>query len=279
MSLLPYFFKKPAAFYRYLTLGGRYRYSLKILLRSKIRHADFIAKSIVKGEKGIVELDYKGQQIFMKTENGAVFYMTQGIQKLDKLVSQISLPKNATVIDAGGNVGLFSLFLLRKFPDAKIILIEPSEDLQPILRKNLAAYTRNVTFVKKALTNQNGTTIFYINKNAEQTNSTDFAAVQPFIQNKSEVTEVEVETVTLETLLKNHTIDKIDLLKLDIQGGEFSVLQNSVNLFSHIEKLLIEVSFLTEDNVKLCGFVNAHYPKSKVLGEVKMGADILFERK
>lgn len=128
------------------------------------------------------------------------------------------------------------------------------------------------------MTEQSGTAKFFINKNAEQTNSLDYGAVKPFIKSNNDIEIVEVETINLSELLEEFNIPKIDLLKLDIQGSEYPVLKTSQKLFSRIKKLLIEVSFISEDSVQLCGFITNHYPKSKVMGEVKMGADILFEK-
>ena len=44
------------------------------------------------------------------------------------------------IIDAGANVGLFSIVMKSKFPAAKIICIEPDKDNCGLLRKNLAEY-------------------------------------------------------------------------------------------------------------------------------------------
>jgi hypothetical protein len=46
-----------------------------------------------------------------------------------------------TVIDAGGNIGLFSILVKKKYPDSKIICIEPDEENYSILSKNLSFYS------------------------------------------------------------------------------------------------------------------------------------------
>ena len=277
LDLIFHFLKNPASLFRYLLLGKKYRYTLKTLLLYQIPGAASLAKKIIQQAEEEIAFMYKGHQIFMRNEIGAVQYMTDGIRKLDNLVNKIELPVNATVIDAGGNVGLFSLFVKQRFPDAKIIVIEPSEKLIPILKKNLQRWN-DITFIEKALTEKVGSIIFYINKRAEQTNSTDFNALLPFIDDENDVTEIEVATVDLASVIKDFELPKVDLLKLDIQGGEYNVLQSSVDSFSKINAILAEVSFISEDNVQLCGLLTQHYPKSSILGEVKMGADILFSR-
>lgn len=150
MRLIIHFIKNPISLLWCLLLGGRYRYSLKNLLRHHIAKASDIAKKIVKENSLEINFDYKGQKIFMRNEIGAVYYMTEGIKKLDKLVSRIELSENATVIDVGGNIGLFSLFLLQKFPNTRIILLEPSSKLQGILEKNLANFRQNINNCSKS---------------------------------------------------------------------------------------------------------------------------------
>ncbi|RMG80217.1 MAG: FkbM family methyltransferase [Bacteroidetes bacterium] len=278
MTLIEYFIKSPRSFFRYLSLGGRYRYYLKTLLQNNIENAGELSKQILHGASDEICFQYKGRDIFMKNEPGVVYYMTTGIRNLEQLVSKLTLPPRPLVIDAGGNVGLFTLFLKKRFPEAKVIILEPSESLNSILRKNLKPWENDIKILPKALTDQTGTVQFYINETAEQTNSTDLSAVTPYAEGADNILKYEVESINLESLLQEHQIEKVDLLKLDIQGGEFTVLNSSIEQFKKIDALLVEVSFISNDGVKICGLITNHYPQYQVLGEVKMGADILFRK-
>ena len=117
-----------------------------------------------------------------------------------------------------------------------------------------------------------------ISKRAEQTNSTDYDSVVPFIEKKDDIVKFQVPSISLKSILKKYKLSKIDLLKLDIQGGEYDVLKSSKDLLKNIDALLVEVSFIADDTVKLCSLLSNSFPASKVMGEVKMGADILFFR-
>jgi len=278
MNLLLHFISNPISLFRYLTLDGKYRFNLKQFLKYNFKNASRISKKISKKESETVDFTFKGETITMRNEPGAVYYITEGVEKLYKLVSQIELPPNATIIDAGGNVGLFSYFLKKRYPDAKVIIIEPSKSLIPIIKKNLEKWEKDITIIPKALTDKDGIVTFFINKGAEQTNSIDINAVTPFAKKNEDIIQYDVPSITLTSVIKEHHLSKVDLLKLDIQGSEYSVLQSSIDTFKMIDSMLVEICFVMDDSVDLCAFVANHYPKNKVIGEVTMGGDVLFSR-
>lgn len=278
VNLLLYLLTHPLALFRYITLDGKYRYALKNLLRGNIKNSNSIAYQIVSKSNEPISIEYKGEKISFRNEIGAVFYMTKGIQKLEKLVDNIQLNSPKVLLDAGGNIGLFSYFFKKRFPNTKVYIIEPSLDLLPIIKQNLAPWENDVIIIPKALSAKSGTVTFFINKKAAQTNSMHREAVTPFIDNSSDIIEEKVECTTLKDILVNNNITKVDLLKIDIQGGEYPTLSKSIPQLEKISKILAEVSFLTEDNVQLCALLSENYSNSQVLGEVKMGADILFSK-
>src|SRR6266576_607241 len=49
-----------------------------------------------------------------------------------------SLESVRTIVDLGANVGYASRWLLRKFPQARLVAVEPSPDNAAILHRNLA---------------------------------------------------------------------------------------------------------------------------------------------
>ena len=108
------------------------------------------------------------------------------------------------VLDVGASIGPFTYSILDKDP-SKVICVEPSPIEHPTLEKN----TQNgpVTIVKKALTPTDGkhisTYIFGLNNHIQE--------------------EVKIEGISFNTLLKENNLDKIDFLKTDSEGGEYSI--------------------------------------------------------
>ena len=56
----------------------------------------------------------------------------------------------ATILDLGANIGMSSLYLADRFPDAKVIGVEPDEDNGRMFKKNLQ-YFPNVDFLLAAV--------------------------------------------------------------------------------------------------------------------------------
>ena len=62
-------------------------------------------------------------------------------------------------IDAGGNIGLAAIYFANKYPNAKIISIEPEKDNFKMCLKNTKNYD-NIIPMQKALSNNNGEELY-----------------------------------------------------------------------------------------------------------------------
>ena len=59
-----------------------------------------------------------------------------------------------TIVDAGAHIGLFSIVMKNRFPNAKLICIEPDKNNFETLNKNLSGYS-SVETVRAGLWNRN----------------------------------------------------------------------------------------------------------------------------
>jgi FkbM family methyltransferase len=112
-----------------------------------------------------------------------------------------------TILDIGGNVGLFTLYVQ---DCAKVVYpVEPTPSHFALLKE----FTKDYAHVHPqniALGGSDGVTDFYINEENTTMNS---------LVNKYG-TKVEVQTRTLATLLKELNLDHVDFCKCDIEGSE-----------------------------------------------------------
>lgn len=125
-------------------------------------------------------------------------------QWYDEILEQ--LPQDATIIDAGANVGLFTLYMLPRVGFAH--LIEPTQLHVEILQdtfKHLPFHVHQL-----ALTNYNGFCELSINESNTTMNHIGEG--------------VKVPCTTLYTLMDRCKLNKVDLLKLDIEGAEQQVI-------------------------------------------------------
>jgi FkbM family methyltransferase len=118
-----------------------------------------------------------------------------------------------TIVDAGANCGMATLFFANKYPKARIIAVEPEPSNYSALLENTYGYP-NVVPVKAALWKDDCElkigTGSHFDKWAFQVSDKGTA----------------VNGVTLPSLMRAAGIQSIDLLKIDIEGAEAELFEN-----------------------------------------------------
>jgi hypothetical protein len=152
--------------------------------------------------------------------------------------------KNA--VDVGANVGVFTAYLINKKLAKKIVSVECDSEALSDLRKNYEL-NDNVKIIDRALNSTNDQITFY---HCSQ-NSIVSSTLHPdkLKQHKSGVMgdiETTVNTVTIQDLVND--LGQIDLLKIDIEGGEYAIIENlNTKLFENISNFFIECHFFEEN--------------------------------
>jgi len=149
-----------------------------------------------------------------------------------------------TVIDAGANVGVFSAYLLRDCPGVRVLAIEPALENIEYLRKNLTTFGGSEQdIIAAALGPEAGEAEFLIahrsldhrviSAEASAAASTGGAALNGNI--------VRVPVQTLDQIMEQAGVDRVALLKLDIEGGEYALMDGiSDELLNRIDRIAIE---------------------------------------
>jgi FkbM family methyltransferase len=136
------------------------------------------------------------------------------------------------IIDAGANVGMATLYFAYRYPDAHVVAIEPEAQNFEILKRNCEGLA-NVTLMKAALWPEvcklgianRGTEkwTFYVTAQCEEVGGT-------------------VPGVTIEQILQGLRADRIDLLKLDVEGSELELFSNgAANWLDRVGVIVIEL--------------------------------------
>jgi FkbM family methyltransferase len=158
------------------------------------------------------------QGLFFKDFQNAYFPEILKEIYRDRIYEPFLKGKSDLVIgDLGANVGLTTHYF---YPFAKkIYSVEPSREHFEVLEKMLEFNHMfdKVEPIKKATSMRNGTTTFYHNPN-----STMFSLKQEVADLNME--NEEVETITMDTFFTQNNIEKMDFLKLDIEGSECEVI-------------------------------------------------------
>jgi FkbM family methyltransferase len=119
------------------------------------------------------------------------------------------------IIDAGANIGMATLYFAQRYSDALIVAIEPEALNFEILRQN-CENLRNVVLLKAALwpkrcnlTIANPTAESWMFRVADQLRGRENSTL--------------VRSITMHDLLCKMNINRVDLLKLDIEGSELEL--------------------------------------------------------
>lgn len=139
------------------------------------------------------------------------------------------------IFDVGANIGCFTLHMLSRFPSARLFAIEPTDAVN-ILKLNVQENNApHVTVIPAALAASTGEVSFYV----DPEHSVFSSSIQT-AGNAAGAT-LKVPAVTLSDLLDTHQVDHIDLLKCDIEGGEYEVFRAMTpGVFARIKNITME---------------------------------------
>jgi FkbM family methyltransferase len=137
----------------------------------------------------------------------------------DEAIEAAKPLRHRFIIDAGAYIGTAAIAFARAFPDALIISLEPSNANFKMLCKN-TQHLPNVVALNMALGRRVGKATL-TNRNTGEWGFT-------LVQNPTDCPEPQklhdTMTTTIPQLLRDWSKDGIDLLKLDIEGGERDLL-------------------------------------------------------
>jgi FkbM family methyltransferase len=153
-----------------------------------------------------------------------------------KAIAQF-LKEDGVFIDIGANIGLYTLYASQVTnKNARIISFEPFSENFKTLSQNIALNDlSNVRLEKIAIGEKDGMVNLYYD---EQDKNLGMVSTKPLEKGLKE----EVKVVTLDSYLKDKAIAKIDLIKIDIEGFEYSALLGMKNtLATFYPTLLIEI--------------------------------------
>jgi len=169
------------------------------------------------------------------------------------------IPKGATVLDIGANIGVFSIYAKLNGAD-KVFACEPNEESFAILKKNIKenGYEDTVMALNRAVTDIDDE-IVLIPKKSSPLN-------EIIRDHNDENTNLSsVKTVSLESILAKYSIEFLDLLKIDCEGAEYQIVETtSADIFNKIQRLRFEYhegpDNLTHHLSKYGYTVDGHFP-------------------
>lgn len=138
--------------------------------------------------------------------------------------------KDDIVVDIGASAGPFTYSILNKLPK-HVYCIEPSKNFYDVLCQNVKDHP--VTCINKAIVSEE--------RNKENTDD-----LHVFWTDSLE----NIETTTFRNFISENNITKIDMLKLDCEGGEYDIFteENLDFIINHVHNIAAELHFVKKEN-------------------------------
>ena len=138
-----------------------------------------------------------------------------------------------TIVDAGANNGMASVYYANQYPDARIVAIEAEVSNFEMLVRNVTPYA-NIVPIHAALWNKDGQVAVEVPDWSEN----------PFCKMSFVAREAEgaqVRALTIPTLMNEMGMFCIDLLKVNIEGAEKEVFGDGAHWMENVRCLAVEL--------------------------------------
>lgn len=168
-------------------------------------------------------------------------HLYDGIYLKDEYHQEI-LRKGMNVVDIGAHIGVYTILAAEKVgKNGKVIAIEPEPKNYEQLVKNIKLNNfKNVIPKNIALSNHENVEKLYL----------DFYTTSHSLIKKENNPYMKVRVTTLDNLLEEIGLDKVDFLKIDTEGVELKILKGAEKTLKKNPKIKMAIA----------GY---HYPKEK----------------
>lgn len=184
------------------------------------------------GREVVRSIAINGNQIYVRTNTPDIDVAVSSL--CDKEYDHICLTAPRVIIDAGANIGTSSIFFAKKYPGAHIFAVEPEAGNFELLKKNTQKYP-NIVPIRAAIWGNDCT------RTIKNRFTGHWGYTVSETTNRTESTGQEIHCVTINSLMKEHGIEAVDLLKMDIEGGEKDVLENSQGWIGSVDTMTVEL--------------------------------------
>ena len=166
------------------------------------------------------------------------------------LKNGIEIHQGDCIIDVGGNIGLFSVFAALQQPNVTLYAFEPVPPVYACLRRNLQWYSPRSRAFELGLSNQAGKARFvyfpyntvvsgkgvdanevrrlvktYLqNELQAQGRTLPDDELEELLEERMQSQRFDCELTTLSAVIREQAIERIDLLKIDVEQSEYEVL-------------------------------------------------------
>jgi FkbM family methyltransferase len=161
-------------------------------------------------------------------------------------IKSLRLRSTGWVVDVGANHGDFAQAASTVFPDAKVLLIEPLPILQVELNRRCLEHQPQWFLESSAAGSYTGTAELVVAAENDGIGSLlgfsdEYLRLNPSVMPGGTVT---CSIKPLDQILAERKIEFVDLVKIDVEGFEFEVLDGLQKFLPMVRSIIVEVSLV-----------------------------------
>lgn len=213
----------------------------------KTHFSKYSNKKMILTDEMEEKLRLPSKVINVKVQNFEILIPEKEIFRLKNIFREheYSLPANfnvsddATIVDIGGNIGTFALYATGWNNKSKIYSFEPNPQVFPLLQINTQNH-KNIEKYFFGLGDMNERLTLYQNPINTGACSTS--------QSYNGATKVEIEIRDTLEVFRELNIKQIDVLKIDTEGAEVSILKSLKTMLDRVRVIMIEYHSIKDRN-------------------------------
>jgi FkbM family methyltransferase len=150
------------------------------------------------------------------------------------LLLQNLINPNSIILDIGANIGYFTLIAAQRAKIGRVYAFEPVKELFQKLQRNIVENNfQNTELINSAVGESQKDSIIYISS----TDNAGMSSLKP-PENFSGITQA-IKIINIDQWIVQSGIKQVDIIKLDVEGGELFALHGMTEILMNFKPVLI----------------------------------------
>ncbi len=198
-----------------------------------VRNAVRFAWADLRGIRDVREVRIGGFRMCLRTASSD-FRVADGILRRGEYAPALR-GRARTILDVGANIGASAIYFAAHCPEATVYAFEPEAENFEMLRRNVRDWPRIVP-IRQAVWSQNTAR----EVQSRKTGAWGYTLADVADRGGYGLGQM-VECVTISEFMRQRGLDKIDVLKMDIEGGEKEIFEHPEEWLGRVDLLVVEL--------------------------------------
>ncbi len=171
-------------------------------------------------------------RLCLRSNNGADAFIHSEVFEREHYRLPLGRPPQS-ILDLGANIGLSTIYFSQLFPSAQLACVEPAPDNVRVLVKNLELNGVSASVIEAAVDVNDGRVLLELGEcdYAHQVVPPSMHPARP---------RLEVEAISVPSILRRLSWERIGLLKVDIEGHEAVLFARDCDWLARVDAMCIE---------------------------------------